>query len=179
MSTLRSLARVSVLAAAVVAAGPPLAAGPAAGPSFRALNAYDRRVVERVRARAAARLRGPECGKLLTDFKDGQGRTLESNLQPLGVSASQYLLLLSFVDGTRLHECRKRSVTMAAVPGQPHVFVCPAGAGRVDSRLSRMEFESGSLAEAMVIHEMLHTLGLGENPPTTFEITARVRERCR
>jgi hypothetical protein len=31
----------------------------------------------------------------------------------------------------------------------------------------------------MVIHEMLHTLGLGENPPSTFEITARVRDRCR
>jgi hypothetical protein len=31
----------------------------------------------------------------------------------------------------------------------------------------------------MVIHEMLHTLGLGENPPTTLEITERVRARCR
>ena len=36
-----------------------------------------------------------------------------------------------------------------------------------------------TLAEAMVIHEMLHTLGLGENPPTTFEITDRVLSRCR
>jgi hypothetical protein len=30
----------------------------------------------------------------------------------------------------------------------------------------------------MVIHEMLHTLGLGENPPSTFEITERVKQRC-
>jgi hypothetical protein len=67
---------------------------------------------------------------------------------------------------------------MATIPGAPRVFVCPAG-GKVTSRLSRMEFESGSLAEAMVIHEMLHTLGLGENPPSTFEITDRVRARCR
>jgi hypothetical protein len=28
------------------------------------------------------------------------------------------------------------------------------------------------------IHEMLHTLGLGENPPTTSEITRRVEMRC-
>jgi hypothetical protein len=26
---------------------------------------------------------------------------------------------------------------------------------------------------------MLHTLGLGENPPSSFEITQRVRDRCR
>jgi hypothetical protein len=30
----------------------------------------------------------------------------------------------------------------------------------------------------MIIHEMMHTLGLGENPPTTFEITERVMARC-
>ena len=34
------------------------------------------------------------------------------------------------------------------------------------------------LAEALVIHEMLHTLGLGENPPTSTEITKRVEGRC-
>ncbi len=150
----------------------------AAAPLHRPLTPYDRGVVERVRARAAARLKEPECGKVLTDFKDGRGRTLESNLQPWGVSPAEYLLQLSFVDGSRLPGCRRAAVMMAAVPGVPHVFVCPAG-GQVTSRLSRIEFESGSLAEAMVIHEMLHTLGLGENPPTTFEITARVRERCR
>jgi hypothetical protein len=33
-------------------------------------------------------------------------------------------------------------------------------------------------AEALVIHEMLHSLGLGENPPPSDEITARVRARC-
>ena len=67
---------------------------------------------------------------------------------------------------------------MATTPGVPRVFVCPAGGGQVTSRLARIEFQSGSLAEATVIHEMLHTLGLGENPPTAFEITRRVRNRC-
>jgi len=33
-------------------------------------------------------------------------------------------------------------------------------------------------AEMILIHELLHTLGLGENPPTSLEITARVTERC-
>ena len=159
--------------------GRPLEAARRPVPHHGPLNAFDRSVVERVRARAAARLDGAECQKLLTEFKDRKGRTLESNLEPLGVSASQYLLFLDFVDGTPLPACGLPAVAMAANPGLPRVFVCPVGPGRINSRLSRIEFQSGSLAEAMVIHEMLHTLGLGENPPTTFEITERVRDRCR
>jgi hypothetical protein len=160
------------------------------------LNPYDRGVVQRVSARAAARLEEPECVKVLTDFKDRRGRTLEANLQPLGVSASRYMRELTFLDGSAQAACRAPSVIMAATPGVRRVVVGPSGPGRISSRLSRLEFlltalslnpydrgvvqrVSGSLAEAMVIHEMLHTLGLGENPPTTTEITARVRDRCR
>jgi hypothetical protein len=150
--------------------------GPVAG--HHPLNAFDRSVVQRVKTRAAALLDDPECGKVLTDFRDGGGRTLESNLQPLGVSASRYLLQLAFIDGSPLPACRNAAVMMAVTPGVDRVFVCPAGGGRVTSRLSQVEFTSGSLAEAMVIHEMLLTLGLGENPPSTFEITDRVRARC-
>jgi hypothetical protein len=164
--------------AALLPLGRPLAAAPVVAHHGR-LNSFDRRVIERVRARAATRLDGAECRKLLSEFKDHEGRTLESNLEPLGLSPSRYLLLLDFVDGTPVPACGKPAVAMAANPGLRRVFVCPVGPGRINSRLSRIEFESGSLAEAMMIHEMLHTLGLGENPPTTFEITARVRERCR
>jgi len=31
----------------------------------------------------------------------------------------------------------------------------------------------------LVIHEVLHTLGLGENPPSSATITIRVQNRCR
>jgi hypothetical protein len=141
---------------------------------LRALNVHDAALVQRVSTRAAARLEEPRCAGLLTDFTDGEGRTLASKLEPLGVSASQYLLQLRFFDGSRLPVCRPR-VIMATDRGAPRVFVCP---GRVNSRLSQVELESSLLAEAMIIHEMLHALGLGENPPSTFEITARVRERC-
>jgi hypothetical protein len=33
-------------------------------------------------------------------------------------------------------------------------------------------------AEVCLIHDVLHTLGLGENPPTSREITRRVMQRC-
>jgi hypothetical protein len=140
----------------------------------RALNAHDAALVQRVSARAAARLEDARCASLLTDFTDRDGRTLASKLEPLGVSASQYLLQLRFFDGSQQPVCRPR-VIMATVRGAPRVFVCP---GRVNSRLSQVELESSLLAEAMIIHEMLHALGLGENPPSSFEITARVRESC-
>ena len=179
MSALRSLTRISMFVAAVLPCEGRVEAGREPISYDRPLNAYDRSVVQRVRARAAAKLDDPECGKVLTDFTDRGGRTLESNLRPLGVSASEYLLQIAFLDGSRLPACRTLEVIMATTRGAPRVFVCPAGGGKVMSRLSRMEFESWSLAEAMVIHEMLHTLGLGENPPSTFEITDRVRARCR
>jgi len=32
--------------------------------------------------------------------------------------------------------------------------------------------------QATIIHEMLHSLGLGENPPAPRYITDRVKQRC-
>jgi hypothetical protein len=29
-----------------------------------------------------------------------------------------------------------------------------------------------------MIHEMMHTMGLGENPPSSIEISTRVLKRC-
>jgi hypothetical protein len=151
-------------------AGAVLAAAPALKP-------HDQAVVDRVRARAAVRLEG--CNSLLADFRDARGRTLEENLAGFGVSAGEYLLGLPFADGSGLRVCRTPTVAMASVPGVPRIFLCPAGVGQLQSLLARVDARQGSVAEAMVIHEMLHTLGLGENPPTPAQITDHVRRRCR
>jgi hypothetical protein len=37
---------------------------------------------------------------------------------------------------------------------------------------------SARYAEAAVIHEMLHSLGLGEDPPSSDHISTRVMARC-
>jgi hypothetical protein len=55
---------------------------------------------------------------------------------------------------------------------QPLVYVCPA-------RFLDTFRKNPGLAEAYLIHEMLHSLGLGENPPSSREITERVIDRCR
>ena len=33
-------------------------------------------------------------------------------------------------------------------------------------------------AEDLIIHELLHSLGLGENPPTSSQISSQVMRRC-
>jgi hypothetical protein len=55
------------------------------------------------------------------------------------------------------------------MPGSRVVFVCPA-------HLTKLR--SGPQMQALVIHEMLHSLGLFEDPPSGREITARVTARC-
>jgi len=56
-------------------------------------------------------------------------------------------------------------------PGSRLVFVC-------SRKFADLTFGDWDLARAVVIHEALHSLGLGENPPSSLEITARVRARC-
>lgn len=56
-------------------------------------------------------------------------------------------------------------------PGSRIVLVCTTQFTKLSGRKPR-------LAAAVLIHEQLHALGLGENPPTSSEITARVLMRC-
>ena len=57
-------------------------------------------------------------------------------------------------------------------PGSRGVFLC----GQRFAQLARRDPE---LASVILIHEEFHSLGLGENPPSSAEITARIAERCR
>jgi len=156
----------------------PCAAGRAA-PRFAALSSWDAAALERARMGAARRLEGAECQKVLSDFTDPEGHSLLANLEPWQQTPSAYLRqALTFLDGSTLGLCRKGTVVLVTSRGQLRVFVCPDGVSASGSRFARIQMENPTLAEAMVIHEMLHTLGLGENPPTTFEITDRVLARC-
>lgn len=162
------------LAAAWLVSLPPLAPGPApagAG-AFRVRidkPALARAVTEALQG-AARRLQSPECGAIFGDFKDAAGRVLQANLDALARSGPEYLALVGFYDGQGHGTClRSRTVAITA-PGSRAVWICPQFA--VEQRRDR------GLAEALLVHEVLHTLGLAENPPSTFEITHRVVARC-
>jgi hypothetical protein len=120
---------------------------------------------------ASRRLGTASCQTLLVDFQDKAGRPLQARLEELDHTASDYLRLVLFRDGTKTARCRDTQIVAFTTPGSRVVFVCEEtfeGHWRRDRRF----------AEAVLIHEALHTLGLGENPPTSREITRQVLERC-
>lgn len=145
----------------------------------RPLDALDVPAVARAKAAAARRLEDPECLKVLTEFTDGEGRALDRSLETWGMSAADYVLALPFRDGAAMPHCRRASVVLVTIPGLPAIYLCPRRLAVVRSLFTQTEIQDPALAEAMVIHEMLHTLGLGENPPSSLEITERVRTHCR
>jgi len=122
---------------------------------------------------AARRLESARCRRVLDEFADGEGRTLSSILDAEGTTAAQFVRSLYYVDGDEYLQCRAEYATLAFTsPGNRVVFVC-------GSRFVRELPSDGRRREAIIIHEALHALGLGENPPTSQEITQRVMQRCR
>jgi hypothetical protein len=107
---------------------------------------------------------------VLDDFADGQGRPLSEKLRVFGVSPEEYLGMLPFLDGASRPLCDAGQSQLLTTAGTARVLVCKPFLDTVrDRRIT---------AEVYVIHEMLHTLGLGENPPTSQEITQQVIRRC-
>jgi hypothetical protein len=120
---------------------------------------------------AAQRIDGAHCRVLFDEFQDREGRPLHERLVESRLTPSQLLRTIRFVSGAGRAPCASREVVAYSTPGLRTVAVCPDSFGRVQRT-------NPDVASYIVIHEMLHTLGLGENPPTSLEITARVRKRC-
>lgn len=127
-------------------------------------------VEEAVRG-AAAKLESPGCREVFSDFHDSRGHTLAENLADLGESPQSYLGLVLFYEGSGYSRCAPREVFATTTPNSRAVYVC--GTQFID----RQHRERG-LAAVLIIHEELHSLGLGENPPSSTEITGRIIARC-
>jgi predicted Zn-dependent protease with MMP-like domain len=165
---------VGSLVAALVAGtlGAPAAlAAPFQGAREAANRVPARSLVAAARDRAAAKLRRPECREVLSDFRDAAGRRLSEILEERRVGAAEFLSSLVFVDGRATALCQRGNVAAGANPGSIYIGVCK-------ETFARVEATDPGLATNGVIHEMLHALGLGENPPTSEEITRQVVRRC-
>jgi hypothetical protein len=166
---LRAIAILDRIAALVVLASfgpvPPAAAG-----KPRALVGIHATALERAREGAARRLARAECQQLFHDFRDGKGRPLAEALATFDTTPADYLRMIPFLDGASDRLCRGGRAYLFAGVGVRRVFVCPA--------FTAAQISDPLTAESMVIHELLHTLGLGENPPSSVEITARVNGLC-
>ena len=120
---------------------------------------------------ASAWLKKPECRELFTEFRDLNGRPLKQKLDELQMDEVQYLAQVRFRDGSAHAACRRELTFMFTAPGSRVVFVCA-------DQFRRGMRNDMVLKNALVLHEAMHTLGLGENPPTSAHITRRVVERC-
>lgn len=119
---------------------------------------------------ALRKLSDRRCREIFTDFHDPAGQTLADNLMRLGETGSSYLALIRFYDASEAGPCREGHFAFT-VPGSHAVFLCGT---RFRARLR----QSPGRAAAVLIHEELHSLGLGENPPSSEEITDRILARC-
>jgi hypothetical protein len=113
----------------------------------------------------------PACRAVFSDFEDQAGRPLDRKLAELGLRPREYLQLILFVDGSDLIQCRDGDALAVTSPGSRVVHVCARRFVREWSKNSRQ-------AQAAAVHEALHSLGLGENPPTSAQITSQVLRRC-
>ena len=129
--------------------------------------------VERAIIGAAQRLGNEQCRGLLSDFaSEADGRPLAAVLASRGQTPQEHLASIAFVDGSEKASCATGESFAGMIrSGDDVVYVCP-------TRFRELARGNPVAAEAVVLHEMLHTLGLGENPPSSLQITARVLGRC-
>jgi hypothetical protein len=120
---------------------------------------------------AAELVKEGKCQSLLSEFADQDGRSLEETLATLNVTLAAYLRLVIFEDGEIQPQCQRPGVLSFTAAKSRVIRVC----GRDFARTSQRDPPEG---RATIIHEVLHSLGLGENPPSPRYITYRVRQLC-
>ena len=112
----------------------------------------------------------PKCKELLMAFHDQAGRPLADRFTGLSVDLPTYLTMLVFIDGSRETPCVTGTFAFTQ-PGTRLIRLCV-------EELKRTWLQNREYTAANFIHEMLHTLGLGENPPSSAEVTRRVLAAC-
>jgi hypothetical protein len=124
--------------------------------------------LKRARQGARERLGDPRCLAVLADFESVNGGRLDLVLRASGRTAQEQLDLLVLESGLGRPLCDRR-VSLAFTQVRSRVVsICL----RPFTLLRQKE------QEAVLIHEMLHSLGLGENPPESAAITEQVLRRC-
>jgi hypothetical protein len=120
---------------------------------------------------AFRRLSDSRCAEVFTDFTDQGGRRLDLNLADASTSAPSYLGLVLFYDGRSTEPCLNSQVLAWTNPGSRAVLIC------WNQFAVKQRWSVGFTANT-IIHETLHTLGLGETPPDPRVITDQVALRC-
>ena len=154
--------------------GPPadrIAKAPDGWPNVHIVDPVVRDTTRRALNDAARWLSGSHCAQLFSEFQDADGQPLERRLRQLQSTPVQYLRLVYFNDGELNAPCKRDGILAFTQVGSRVVYVCGRDFARSWNKEPRQ-------IVATLIHEMLHSLGLGENPPTPREISDRVQKLC-
>jgi len=130
-----------------------------------------RLAVRRAVEGAAARLARPGCQDLFADFTDEGGQRLSTTLAASGKSTTEALSVLRFFDDGAAPRCRAGTTLAFTQTGSRLIRVC-------GPQFREQFLQNRTTTEIIVIHEFLHSLGLGENPPSSQAITEQVVVRC-
>jgi hypothetical protein len=167
--------RLSVPRVLLAAAGSLALSTSAAGSGASDWPNVDPRVAPALRGalrQAAARFSTPECAALLNDFSDARtGRPLAETLSRSGLGIEAWLRSVYFLTGEGRTGCAGRGTFAYTPPGSTVVWVCPIA-------LEKVRRSQRGLTVNVLIHETLHSLGLGEDPPSSEEISLQVESRC-
>jgi len=116
-------------------------------------------------------LKAPKCQSAFEEFHDERGLPLMVRLREFGLSPADYLRMIYVMDGGGHPTCRREGVLVFTAKGSRSIYVC----GRDFERFARRDRRE---VVVTIIHELLHSLGLGERPPSPQHITHRVRQLC-
>ncbi len=131
-----------------------------------------RGAVQRSVEGAATRLARPGCQDLLADFTDAVGQRLSATLVARGKTPAEAFGDLRFFDHDAAPLCCAGKTLAFTQVGSPLIRLCGL-------QFKHRFLQNRTTTEIILIHEFLHTLGLGENPPTSEAITKQVAVRCR
>jgi hypothetical protein len=140
-------------------------------PKVQIIDPFTRYATRRALDDAARWLSGPQCARLFSEFQDTDGHPLDARLRQLQSTPADYLHLIYFLDGERHPTCQRHGILAFTEVGSRVVYVCGRDFTRAWNRAPRE-------IVATLIHEMLHSLGLGESPPTPRDISDRVQKLC-
>jgi hypothetical protein len=119
---------------------------------------------------AVQKLEDPRCASVLEDFRGPDGATLSADLLRRARTPAEHLRAITFIAESG-GPCRRTPVMAWTTPGATRVVICIENFERVSRRNPR-------LAATVLIHELLHTLGLPEGPPSSESISRGVAARC-
>jgi hypothetical protein len=154
------------------AAAQPASPGAQGPPRLLIDDVFTRNAARRAVSGASDWLANPKCLAVFSEFRDERGRPLTEKLSELGVDPRSYLGLVLFRDAGERGQCAEEGTLAFTTPRSRVVYLCGRGFERAWHR-------DASEVTATMIHEMLHSLGLGENPPSSLDISHRVLQLCR